>query len=359
MTNPRTVIFLDIDGVLQPTWKQDRFKHDMDELRRTLAARYANDEYLTMDRYDLAAVTYDWEPSAVARLRSLCDDFGAEIVISSAWREFNPLPRLKDYFRLHDLDGYITGETPQRYTSEKSRAGEVEMYLDEHPEIERFVIFDDSYLSSFETLYPAEFVYCYGYLKEEEYAKARAILGNPPAQTVDPANPNQIVENPPPVSLALSAKGIRHAIFRHAGPVASLEQAAAERGQQPAQVVRSILFRLGRDKAGDGPGDFAIVLVAGPGQIDWKRLRQFFNQSRLTMATPDEVLAVTGYRVGAVAPFGMNTQIPVIVDRSIEEQRIISLGSGERGTAIILSTAVLLKALGEEVTVGDFAQRED
>lgn len=48
----------------------------------------------------------------------------------------------------------------------------------------------------------------------------------------------------PPVARALAALNIPHTIFRHAGPVHSLEQAAQERGQQPAQIVRSILFRL-------------------------------------------------------------------------------------------------------------------
>lgn len=159
----------------------------------------------------------------------------------------------------------------------------------------------------------------------------------------------------PPVSVALSAANIPHTIFRHLGPVHSLEQAAAERGQTPAQVVRSILFRLGRAKEGDGSGDFAMVLMAGPGQIAWKALRQHFGQSRLTMATPEEVLAVTGYPIGAVAPFGMPTQLPVLVDESVTAQREISLGSGLRGTTIILAVADLLTALGE-VTVGKFGE---
>jgi len=148
--------------------------------------------------------------------------------------------------------------------------------------------------------------------------------------------------------------GIPHTVFRHAGPVNSLAEAAAERGQSPTQIVRSILFRLGRNKEGNGPGDFAMVLMAGAGQIAWKALRQHFGQSRLTMATPEEVLAITGYPVGAVAPFGMPTQLPLLVDESVTAQREISLGSGLRGTAIILTVADLLTAL-EGATVGRFA----
>ena len=142
----------------------------------------------------------------------------------------------------------------------------------------------------------------------------------------------------PPVSLALTAAGIDHQIFRHPGPVNSLEQAALERDQEPQQVVRSILFRLGK-------GQYAMVLVAGPDQISWKALRAFFGQSRITTARREEVLQVTGYELGAVAPFGMPTSLRVLSDSSVLDQEVVSLGSGVRGTAVIMRSADLLVGL--------------
>jgi Cys-tRNA(Pro) deacylase len=144
--------------------------------------------------------------------------------------------------------------------------------------------------------------------------------------------------NPSPVSQILTDMAIPHREFVHDGPVRSLEQAAAERGQQPGQVVRSLLFRVSE-------GDYVMVLVAGPQQVDWKALRQALNQNRVTMAARDEVLAVTGYELGAVAPFGLKRPIPVWVDRSVWSFAEVSLGSGRRGTAVILSRDNLRKAL--------------
>ncbi len=144
----------------------------------------------------------------------------------------------------------------------------------------------------------------------------------------------------PPVSVALEKLGIPHRVFRHAGPVNSLEQAAAERGQRPEQVVRSILFRIGED-------DFIMVLVAGPAQIPWKALRKHLGQSRLTMATEDEVLAVTGYRIGAVSPFGLPRRLKVLIDAGVMQEQEVSIGSGTRGQAVILTSADLHHALPE------------
>ncbi|GJM40609.1 MAG: hypothetical protein DHS20C20_08910 [Ardenticatenaceae bacterium] len=147
-----------------------------------------------------------------------------------------------------------------------------------------------------------------------------------------------------PVTRELDQKQIPYTLFTHDGPVRSLEQAAAERNQQPEQVVRSLLFRLAKEQ-------FLMVLVAGPQQIDWKQLRRTLNLSRLTMAKPDELRRITGYEIGAVAPFGLPTPMRILVDQSVLDQTDISMGSGVRGTAVLLKTAALLTALGDSIEV--------
>jgi len=152
----------------------------------------------------------------------------------------------------------------------------------------------------------------------------------------------------PPVAVALTQLGIPYRIFTHTGPVESLEQAAHERGQRPEQVVRSIVFRLAQDR-------FAMVLVAGPAQVDWKRLRAHLGQSRLTMASAEEVLAVTGYPIGAVGPLGLPQPLPIYVDDSLLTESEISIGSGVRGTTVIVARTALLTALSI-AEIGRFRQ---
>lgn len=141
-----------------------------------------------------------------------------------------------------------------------------------------------------------------------------------------------------PVTQHLDELSVPYRTFRHQGPVTSLAQAARERGQAPEQVVRSLLFRLAE-------GEYAMVLVAGPQQIHWRALRRTLDQSRLTTASRDELKQVTGYEIGAVAPFGLPRPLPILVDESVLAQDEISLGSGVRGTAVLLKTTDLLQAL--------------
>ena len=148
------------------------------------------------------------------------------------------------------------------------------------------------------------------------------------------------MENQPPVSLALDKLGITNTVFHHSGQVNSLEQAAQERNQRLGQVIRSILFRLSGD-------EYLMVLVAGPEQISWKALRKHVGQSRLTMASEDEVLAVTGYRIGTVSPFGLPHPLRILIDESVLKEDEISIGSGMRGVAVIMKSADLRRALND------------
>ncbi len=151
-----------------------------------------------------------------------------------------------------------------------------------------------------------------------------------------------------PATEWLDENEIPYRLFVHAGPVRSIEQAATERNQDVSQVVRSILFRLNE-------GEYAMMLVAGKKQISWKALRDHFGMSRLTMASPEEVLEVTGYKVGTVSPFGLKTTVPMLADENIFSQAAVSMGSGVSGTAILMKREDLKKALGD-IETGRFVQ---
>ena len=144
----------------------------------------------------------------------------------------------------------------------------------------------------------------------------------------------------PPASIALDLLGIPHRLFIQRTPVTSFEEAASARGQRPEQIVRSILFQI-------QPEEFLMVLMAGPAQVDWKKLRQLVKRSRVRMATEEEVLEMTGYRIGTVSPFGLRNQVRVMIDASVLREDEISIGSGIRSVAIIMQSSDIQKALGE------------
>ena len=150
-----------------------------------------------------------------------------------------------------------------------------------------------------------------------------------------------------PVTRALDALAIPYTLHEHAGPVHSLEQAARERGLQPGQVVRSLVFRT-------ESGSFVMLLIPGQGRASWPKLRQALGVSRVTTASRDELLRVTGYEPGAVSPFGLPHPLRLMADRGLLEHEMVSIGAGIRNAGVLLRSADLIRALAPEL--GDFRE---
>jgi hypothetical protein len=155
------VIFLDIDGVLQPWNSQARFEHikEMDKVNKKLFDRYGVD-YTQYHEYDVGAVYFDWDKESVSELKRILEATDARIVISSDWRAYSTLERLVDFFRIYDLAEYVVDFTPVKIDyslMQKQNAGyqnmfhfrsiEISEYLKKHPEIKSWVAIDDLHLN--------------------------------------------------------------------------------------------------------------------------------------------------------------------------------------------------------------------
>jgi len=111
------VIFLDIDGVLN-VYCQDR------------------DEYGCIFHNHL-----------VDNLKWVVEQTGAKIVVSSTWR-LSGEKSIMDMWNFRNLPGEVIGITPNLtygpgLRTHVPRGEEIQMWLDEHPEVTNYVIFDD------------------------------------------------------------------------------------------------------------------------------------------------------------------------------------------------------------------------
>jgi methionine--tRNA ligase beta chain len=115
-------IFLDIDGVLNVDYKdRDQFGHIF------------RDEY-------------------VQNLKEIIEKTGAKIVISSTWKD-KGIERMLALWKERNLPGEIIDVTPDCvdvceatdivYYDQVKRGHEIKLWLDRHPEVTQYVIFDD------------------------------------------------------------------------------------------------------------------------------------------------------------------------------------------------------------------------
>ena len=141
----KNIVFLDIDGVIQPYNNSYRFNHSMKDTIEYLVNRYNDNIYKTMDIYDVCAAYYDWDEVALGYLKKALYHTNSQIVIHSGWKESNTLEQLKALFRFYGFDDYIIDSCSK---GDKIRV--INEYLEEHKdEINNYIIIDDADMTEY------------------------------------------------------------------------------------------------------------------------------------------------------------------------------------------------------------------
>ena len=153
----------------------------------------------------------------------------------------------------------------------------------------------------------------------------------------------------PSVIAALESAGLGYRVIEHTTPVRSLEEAAAARGVDVVDVIKTLVVRRGE-------GDYLFVLVPGGRQISWPKLRTLLAVSRMSMPPADEAFAATGFERGTITPLGSTTSWPVVADVVIASRGEVTLGSGVHSVAIGVDARALLEAVG--ATIADVTEPE-
>lgn len=115
---------------------------------------------------------------------------------------------------------------------------------------------------------------------------------------------------------------------------ATVDLAAAALGVEQARIAKTLSF-----KNGDG---CLLVLSAGDARIDNRKFKDYFG-FRAKMLPPEEVLALVGYPVGGVCPFGCNEDIPVYLDDSLRRFTTVFPAVGSPSSAIELTLDELFR----------------
>jgi Cys-tRNA(Pro) deacylase len=128
------------------------------------------------------------------------------------------------------------------------------------------------------------------------------------------------------------------------GATHTAEQAAEEAGCELGQIVKTLVVYVRTQPM--------FVLVAGDRKLDDRALAGRFEVGRkqVRLASADEVLDVTGYRVGGVSPFGTLRRLDTLVDESFDRFEVVWLAGGTANAIFPMPVLDVLK-----LTDGEFA----
>ena len=181
------IIFLDFDGVCRvdpidmPHEKLNKIKKNSDI--NSLIDRYSvflknHYDFIVEHEHEFLKVAC-WDPFHMQRIRLLCNEFNARIVVSSSWRNNRSDQHLKNLLDLWGLGSYYIGKTADK-NSIHCRSNCVKNWLANNPHIQKFLILDDQYERNMKRVFPDNYVKC-DPLKgfdEATYQKARMVVLN-------------------------------------------------------------------------------------------------------------------------------------------------------------------------------------
>lgn len=123
----------------------------------------------------------------------------------------------------------------------------------------------------------------------------------------------------------------------------TVEKAAKSLGVTPGKIAKSMLFKV-RDK-------YVMIIIPGDKKIDNRKFKDTF-KTKAKMASPEEVLAVTGHPVGGVCPYGLKNSVEVYYDVYLKNFDVVYPAAGDKNAAVTIKVEDLDKIVeGEWVDV--------
>jgi Ala-tRNA(Pro) deacylase len=127
----------------------------------------------------------------------------------------------------------------------------------------------------------------------------------------------------------LDSSGIAYREVHHEPTKTSAESAKA-RGEDLAIGGKTLLLKVG--------DEFRLFVLSATKRLDSQKIRNYFGESKLRFASPEELHTLTGLVPGAVPPFGRPiVPFDLFVDRSILDNERIAFNAGTLTISIIMS----------------------
>ncbi|HJS28573.1 MAG TPA: YbaK/EbsC family protein [Anaerolineales bacterium] len=126
-------------------------------------------------------------------------------------------------------------------------------------------------------------------------------------------------------------------------PTPTVESAAAAVGAGVDQIVKTILFLVEEEPL--------AAIACGVKPVEQRAIASHLvmGRKRVKLASPSQVLEVTGYAAGAVPPFGHLNPIRTLLDLRVLEQEVVYAGGGDENALVRLSSRAILQQTGAGV----------
>ena len=95
---------------------------------------------------------------------------------------------------------------------------------------------------------------------------------------------------------------------------------------------------------------YAACMVLATTRADVNGIvRKHVDARKISFASMDTAVSLTAMEYGGITPVGLPDEWPVLVDRNVADQQRVIIGSGVRGSKLLVASDVLAGLPGAEV----------
>jgi prolyl-tRNA editing enzyme YbaK/EbsC (Cys-tRNA(Pro) deacylase) len=141
----------------------------------------------------------------------------------------------------------------------------------------------------------------------------------------------------------IRAHGISGEILHLSVLTPTVESAAQAVGAKPEQIIKSILFLVDEQPV--------LAIACGTSNIARRAIADLYGvgKKRVKLASPEMVLEISGYEVGAMPPFGHYQPLTTLIDRRVLNVSEAYAGGGADNALVRLNPQEILMATGAKV----------
>lgn len=129
-------------------------------------------------------------------------------------------------------------------------------------------------------------------------------------------------------------------------PAGKSAEVARIRGTEPGQGAKALVCNYRQE----GHRHYVLAVLAGDCQADLSRLAKALSVKKISLASPDEVMKLTGCVPGAIPPFSFHPELRLIADPGLfERYKEIAFNAGSLEHSVILNTQDYLRIAQPEL----------
>lgn len=152
----------------------------------------------------------------------------------------------------------------------------------------------------------------------------------------------------PAVRAALDRLGLAPEVLSCSPDEADTAAFCERYGVDPRDAANTIVVASRRE-----PVVAAACVVLASTRLDVNgTVRQRLGVRRLSFASAEQTISLTGMMIGGVTPFGLPDALPLWIDAAVLTREAVVIGGGNRSSKLRLAPASLLRCPGAEVVEG-------